>query len=240
MPTLKYWDAGSNQYVAMPGSYGQVYAAVAATPPPAANPVIAPPMGALWVDTSTTPPQPPALAYVPTQAPPPTGNNSFSDAAGELWFSRNGSAWRRASDVVRARAYFNGNYTVPSSTAQQTITYNTLDPGTGDPTGSLNLGTGLFTCPVTGVYMVSGRVYVTLAAATAFFVLITRNGATVARGIQIPAGAGAYEGEVNDQVRGAVGDTLCIQVYQASGQNATSPAGYNELITFAVHFLSPG
>jgi hypothetical protein len=242
MTALKYWDAGSNQWIVLPtSSPGLTYTQVQATAPNPNAPVLAPPNGALWVDTSTATPG--LAAYVPSQAPPASGNNSFTDAAGELWVSRNASPWRKARDAVRMRCYSNASPTIPTSSGSGTVfLFNTLDPGTGDLFATYATGTGVWTCPFTGVYQVSAMLTAMHAAAAgAFFTILIRNGSPVQRGTQtaLPA-SGDWGSTINDQVHFNAADTMTINVFQNTGQNITGYSGFVELYTLAVHFLSPG
>jgi hypothetical protein len=177
MPTLRYWDATANQYVALPGSYGQVYVAVAAAPPNASNPVIAPPMGALWVDTTATIPALATQAYFPPQTPPATGVNTFTDSAGEAWISLNGSAWRKCRDVLHARVGRVAAANIGNSTI---IPFDTV---VDDVYGVWSVANSWFTAPVAGFYLLtSGLQLANLAAGGYVQMWAYKNGVTTEYG----------------------------------------------------------
>jgi hypothetical protein len=203
-----------------------------------------PPTGFLWVDTSTTVTSPPAAAYFPPQTPPASGFNTFTDSAGEVWVSYNGSAWKKARDVCRTRAYNNAAITWAPGTTN--VVYTSLDANTGDVLGSMNIATGVYTVPVTGVYQIDARVYAAASAAPAGSLFaglnLLKNGAEVARG----SGTGSnmsgviMQSTVSDQVHCVAGDTLQTQFNNVMAINLTCPAGYVQLNTFSVHLVSPG
>jgi hypothetical protein len=232
MPTLKYWDNVAGAYVAVPGAPGQVYAQVAATAPPAANPTIAPPMGALWVDTSTTVPALAAQAYFPPQTPPPTGFNTFTDVSGTVWVSRNGSAWRKALEVLHARYYLPANYAAAGS-----VTLNL----TGVSSDPLNCaGSGGFLVPLAGLYSVTATIGLTPSPATAsnMQVNILRNGAIVSLGgtTYYPASNSAWPAAsdtdlvvcaVNDLIQNALWTPQAVGVMgEATGARTYMTAAY--------------
>jgi hypothetical protein len=126
---------------------GAAYAEVQATPPPAASPpAIVPPLGLLWVDTSTTASWA-AAPFYPTQTPPPTGFNSYTDGAGMVWVSLNGSAWKMARDVLHARWYRNAALTLTSTFIA--CPYDTVDR---DPYGLWVPASTSFQVPIAGLY----------------------------------------------------------------------------------------
>jgi hypothetical protein len=155
---------------------GPAYAEIAATAPPAASPpAIVPPTGLLWVDTSTTFGVA-ATAYFPPQTPPASGFNSFTDGAGMVWVSRNGSAWRLARDVLHARYYLTANLAFPGAAAIS-CTGVTTDP-------MACAGSGGFVVPLAGTYLVTANTGLSAAPATAGSMQqnIFRNGANVVNG----------------------------------------------------------
>lgn len=160
MPILRYWDTTQGAYVAIPGPPGQAYAAVQATAPPSTNPTVAPPNGLLWVDTGTPASLTYGAAYYPPQTPPVSGTNFFTDSSGEIWISRNGSAWARARDVLWAKVY---RTTVIAASPGARWPHD----GTVSDTYAMWQGAGnpIFLLPVGGVYWVSFQTQVTCTAA---------------------------------------------------------------------------
>jgi hypothetical protein len=174
MATLKYWDG--TQYQAIPGPPAGAYTAVGPTAPNASTPgtSLVPPNGFLWVDTGTTiPPQP----YVPPQAPPATGYNGFTDPAGEAWISHNGSAWRKARDVLHGKVYRTGAWNVPTS--QGPFGYDTI---LRDPLGMWGLGgaTNSFVAPIAGLYLATALISCNVTTTPQIAVIV--NTGTVAAG----------------------------------------------------------
>jgi hypothetical protein len=159
MPTLKYWDVTSGQYIAIT-PVGPTYANVAATAPNAAAPVINPPNGFLWVDTSTTASFV-ATPYYPPQTPPASGFNSFTDSGGEVWVSLNGSAWKKARDGLHAFYYRNAAYTLVVGT----VTALPYDTRANDTYGLYNASTARMTFPVTGWWSIHTQMNVNFTAA---------------------------------------------------------------------------
>jgi hypothetical protein len=73
-----------------------------------------------------------AGAFVPSQVPPPTGNNVFTDSSGEVWRSLNGSAWTRARPLgllaavmgATSAAFGQAATIIPSLTVTATVGTN--------------------------------------------------------------------------------------------------------------------
>ena len=55
--------------------------------------------------------------YVPPQTPPATGNNYFTDAAGEVWVSQAGGVWKKATGSC-GRSLTKGRSCMKRHTAQ--------------------------------------------------------------------------------------------------------------------------
>src|SRR5262252_9044900 len=112
-----------------------------------------------------------SFAYVPPQAPPGSGKNFFTDASGEVWASLNGSAWRRARDVIKCRLYRNAAWTLTNG---MSIPFDTYDFG-----GTWNLSNGTtWTCPVAGDYLVSAYVAANIPNGNYMYFVVRRNGST--------------------------------------------------------------
>lgn len=63
-------------------------------------------------------------AYFPPQAPPPSGTNTFTDAAGVVWVSRGGSAWKLAREALQCRVNRVAAWTI--GTATVAISFDTM------------------------------------------------------------------------------------------------------------------
>jgi hypothetical protein len=150
-----------------------MYTQVAATPPNASAPTITPPMGFLWVDTSTTPPS--GTAYYPPQTPPASGFNSFTDASGEVWISLNGSAWKKARDVLHVGVARNATFNIPTTAAA--ISYDTI---VSDPYSIYNAGTTRFTLPIAGIYLVTAELTANMTTGQWVHQSVYKNGTNVA------------------------------------------------------------
>ena len=104
-------------------------------------------MGYMWVDTSTSVGAGGTVyPYFPPQTPPGSGFNSFTDTSGEVWVSRNGSAWKRARDGLHCRVYRNAAFTTQTS-----LVAFQFDTVVSDPYAMYNVN-GNFTAPVAGIY----------------------------------------------------------------------------------------
>jgi len=165
MATLKYWDAGSSQYVLLSGGVGPAGVGVPAGG--TANQLLVKNSGTDY-DTKWAPLQVP---YVPPQTPPGSGKNFYTDAAGDVWASLNGSAWQRATQVIKARLYRNAAWTLTNG---QTVPFDTYDYG-----GTWNLSNGTtFTVPVAGDYLVSSYLAANIPNANYMYFTVRRNAAT--------------------------------------------------------------
>jgi hypothetical protein len=158
--------------------------------------------------------RPPSLAVGGATAPPPLAAGaafaSYVDTSGEVWVAKGGvygGAWKRARDVIGCRYHRNAAYTAPAPPGgvfgMDTMDYDPYRLYGGNVTG-------LFTCPIAGVYLVSYQ-YASQTTANGQYVQATvrKNGAAVA----------AYNGygsqnvyatyaAVTDQIACAAGDTL--------------------------------
>jgi hypothetical protein len=211
MATLRYWDG--TQYQPIPGPPAGAYTAVGPTAPNASTPgtSLVPPNGFLWVDTGTTiPPQP----YVPPQAPPASGWNTFTDAAGTVWVSNNGSAWKLAT-AIKARLHRQAAWTM---TQGANVLFDTMDVNYGFV---YNASTGVLTVPVAGDYLLTANVTGTTAAAGDYMGFL----------IQAPAGGNAISAVMGSPLVGwefgacvsavrncNAGDSLSVDVYVSNGK----------------------
>jgi hypothetical protein len=126
-----------------------MYTQVAATPPNASAPNITPPAGFLWVDTSTATPT--SQPYVPPQAPPPTGNNYFTDTSGVAWVSQNGGVWKMCRDVLFCRMYKTNAWAFPVTA--NSLGWDSIERDVyGMNGGTTSAMVTRFTVPIAGLY----------------------------------------------------------------------------------------
>lgn len=134
MPLLKYWDVSSGQYlVVQAGAQGPAGPTGPAGPAGPQGPIGSP--------------------YFPSQTPPASGFNSFTDTSGMIWVSYNGSAWKRATDALFARVWRNTVYNIP--TGQTPMPFDTIDHdsyGLWTPASNFT-----FTIPLTGIWLVMSQ-----------------------------------------------------------------------------------
>jgi hypothetical protein len=242
MPALKYWDAGSNQYVLlMPGTpttfpliytqtitaptvvsspyqvnhnlgtttpLVQVYDAVtgqlvmvgitvansnsiqvsvSANMPNNINVVV---VGTAQSPIPINPADQASKSYVDARTPnlpaPITsgsGVQSFTDVLGDVWVALNGVAggnWRRARDVVRARAYRNAAYTVPTINTFVGMPFDSTNDDGLSGWSALNTTSAVYTCPIAGRYLVMSRCDVIGTSVAARLLSTLVRGATLA------------------------------------------------------------
>jgi hypothetical protein len=204
MPTLKYWDGAAYQPLAAAasipagGSQGQVLQKNSASS-----------YDVVWASGA------------PVQPPPPTGFNTFTDGSGEVWVSLNGSAWKKARDVLHAKVYRNTPYTFP--VAPTAIPYDTVD---SDP--FLLYTSPNFKAPIAGMYQVAGC-WGCAGGSTGWVISIHafKNGVTVGNGttLQISAGGSWIGPHVSTVVRLAAGDTVAIASESAYGTLGSAAYG---------------
>jgi hypothetical protein len=166
-----YISDGTTWNVSSGGGAGPAYAEIQATPPTAATPpAIVAPMGLLWVDTSIANPTTVNLPYFPPQTPPVSGFNSFIDGSGAVWVSRNGSAWKKARDVLHAKVYRAAVWTV--GTAAATVVFDTVNR---DDYG-IWTGGGNLVAPIAGWYSVFLNISITTTPTFSGVINVNRNG----------------------------------------------------------------
>jgi hypothetical protein len=203
------------------------YAQVQATAPNASAPAIAPPAGFLWVDNSTTATWA-AAPFFPSQTPPVSGFNSFTDGAGDVWVSLNGSAWKRARDALHCRVYRNTAFT--PTVAWAAVLFDTVDR---DLTALYAPATGRFTAPVAGWYLVNGIIN-SGAPATGQYInsAIYKNGASYANtGQQTYSGSGNWPvAYTSATLWAAAGDYF--QVYLSATIPSIAPGSQSFWATF--------
>jgi len=220
MATLKYWDVGSSSYVLLSGGVGPAGGT--------ANQLLVKNSGTDY-DTKWAPLQ---VSYVPPQAPPGSGKNFYTDAAGEVWASLNGSAWQKASQVIKSRLYRNAAW---SPTLPVSVPFDTYDIGS---TWNLSNGT-TWTCPVTGDYLYSVQAIANVLANNWLAVSI-RKGGTVIRthtAYNSNGGANNVAPHGSDVVQFATGDTS--DVYFSTNQSGALAGGVGIASTFVSYrFLS--
>ena len=112
-----------------------------------------------------------------------------------------------AHNPWHARAFRNGAWT----TANATFVFDSISY---DPNGNFNTGTGIYTCPVSGLYVVNSMLRYTATAVTQWMNLtVLQNGSGVDFGPVVGAastGASVATGIVTSTVSCNAGDTLAI------------------------------
>jgi hypothetical protein len=215
MATLKYWDG--TQYQPIPGPPAGAYTAVGPTAPNASTPgtSLVPPNGFLWVDTGTTIPPAP---YVPPQAPPATGFNSFTDPAGEAWVSQNGSAWKKAINVLGFNCHRGTAFVMP--TTWSPFDYDVKDV---DPYNLYNSGTGVFTTPIAGRWFLQISIGATASAAGQWIISAWylgapgALGAALCQGTSTAAVAMVFDAGTSTVQSLAAGQALTSQIIAGAG-----------------------
>ena len=174
-------------------------------------------MGFLWVDTSVNPVYVGA-PYFPPQTPPVSGTNFFTDTSGQIWASRNGSAWVRANQMCRARMYLNSG-SQSMINGYNNLVYDTIEY---DPLACCTAATGAFVVPLDGDYLVTGG-WVTIdapistaSATSTINCNIIKNGTTYVSGEQTAVAGYAQNGtaaRISSVVSAVAGDVLHVRGY---------------------------
>lgn len=156
------------------------------------------------------------LPYVPPQAPPPTGKNFFTDAAGEVWASLAGSAWLKAKQVIKCRVYRSAAFTITNG---YVVPFDTYDIGAA---WALFSGT-LFTAPIAGDYLINAGVVGNIPTAYYMYFSVRKNGA-VARISNVfwnnTGAANNVSPQLTDTIQLAAGDTLDVYSVNTYGSLA--------------------
>jgi hypothetical protein len=135
----------------------------------------------------------------------------------------------------RAFAYRNGAWTTTTTAA--TMVWDTVVSNTD---GGLATGTGLYTCPVSGIYLINANIRYTATATTNYANVYTiKNGAGLRFGPIIAAastGATVASGLAVDIVAASAGDTLGVQT-SFSTASLTGSTGQTTFVEITI--LSP-
>lgn len=144
--------------------------------------------------------------------------------------------------VVSARAVSSGGQSIPNA-IDTVVTWDTTK--SFDTTGSLNTTTGVFTCPVSGYYLVNASTEYASSAWTAggaAYITILKNGLT--------SGGGYIEAQatrsmtlvptVNTGIYLAKGDTLTVSAYQTRGSATALTTGSLARSFFSIMKVSIG
>jgi hypothetical protein len=140
-----------------------------------------------------------------------TAVHAWTDDNGDVWVAKNGvygGAWRKARDVLTGWWCRNGAYNFPVS-----ATLMVFDHVIRDVYGLYNTGTGLFTCPVAGWYLVGGKLaFNANAAAQSTAVELYINGGLLEfiGGVTSANAAGYHVPLTPAAVYGNAGDTIGI------------------------------
>src|SRR5215831_3111986 len=97
--------------------------------------------------------------FVPTPAPLAAGAalQSYTDPTGEVWVAKGGvnsGQWRKAKDVLKARAYRVATYNLPTA-ANTVMVYDTTNR---DDYSLYNITNGTISFPVTGWYRIHAQI----------------------------------------------------------------------------------
>jgi hypothetical protein len=136
-------------------------------------------------------------------------------------------------NLYKARAYRNGSFTIPS--AQTSFVYDTK---VYDPNNNYSTSTGLYTCPVAGLYTVKACISMNATASgQQLLVNIMRNGSIDSRGTAQASSTFPTVAEPTADIECAAGDTLGV-----SYSGTSSVGGRNLAIEtfFCVAFRSAG
>jgi hypothetical protein len=177
----------------------------------------------------------------PIPFPPPVTSGSttqsYTDPLGDWWVAKNGvngGSWYRARDVLYARMNRVAAYTGVASGAM--VPYDTIS---ADPYGCCTAGaSAMFTCPVPGRYFVAGRMSETITVNTRLFTTVMRNGAGIARGIDITTASAPASSYVACAYLFAAGDQIQIQYYSTAA--VALEVGPNGISYMDVNYLGTG
>lgn len=123
-----------------------------------------------------------------------------------------------------AEVFRNAAQSIANGFVFATVAYDSLDSG-GDPNSNFNTGTGVYTCPVAGVYRVSANVPFSVGAAGTAAATISKNGATDSRRLGTGySGVSNPSADGSGKIRCAAGDTLAVQAAQSTTSNPAALA----------------
>lgn len=259
MPVIKYWDTTQGAWVPVVSAPGAAsYAQVASTAPNQNNPLIAPPAGLLWVDTSTgapsnvtgpaggdlmgTYPNPQVDMALPAPLTSGSTVQSFTDSLGDLWVAKNGvygGAYKRARDVLHCKIMRGSNVALTSG-SNQGVAFDTIPAGY-DPYGMTALP-GI-TVPVAGLYLVYCQLSVTTTATTGglLYLLMTAAGVNIAWSNQAWPGLAqpnmVYSAPI---VRLTAGQQVTATVQPTPASCTLQGAAANFLTYMSVDYLGTG
>ena len=218
---VQLWDAVTTQQVqaqVVTLNTNQIQVSVATNMPNNVNVVI---MGAPTSPISLFPGDLATKAYVDsrtTNLPAPitsgSGIQTFTDVLGDVWVAANGvsnGAWKRARDALVCRysraAAFN------ATTTNSLFPFDTV---VFDNYSLYATGSGLFTCPVDGVYLVNTGVGINVASAYQFNLALYKNGASNRLQAMSMSTPGGYcEQNVTSVDRCTAGDTWGTWIYSS-------------------------
>lgn len=134
---------------------------------------------------------------------------SFTDPSGEVWVAKGGvygGAWKKARDVMFARAF----RAAALSFAAATWTSISMDTASTDPYGLLQGGS--LVVPITGIWHVGGAIYI--PGTTRVIVGIYANGSLLSQGYStIVSGTVQTGGGAEDTAKLAAGTALNLAGY---------------------------
>ena len=124
------------------------------------------------------------------------------------------------STPYHAEAYRNAALSIANTGAFVAIPYDTLD-SSGDPNSNFNTGTGVYTCPVAGLYRVAAVANFNVAASGTVGLTISKNAGTDSRRLGTSQATTNPSTSGSAKIRCNASDTLAVQVSQ---NTATNPA----------------
>jgi hypothetical protein len=153
------------------------------------------------------------------------------------WISKNGSLWKRATDVCFSRVWSSIAQPVPNAV----VTPLTYDVADFDPLGSWDIPSGVFTAPVDGYYDVKATNGWATAAATTCWIEIDKNNQTYVRGPHMYLNnTGAGQGIiVQALVPVLAGETITIAARQNGSTTVQTQAGSARSYA-SIHLVTTG
>lgn len=126
------------------------------------------------------------LAAMPAPVTSGSGIQTFTDVLSDVWIAANGvnsGAWKRARDVLHSRVYINTATNITTTAAL--LTFGSVSR---DPYALYNVSTGVFTAPVTALYVATVCIkYTTAAPGDYVTVNFQVNGTTVSTRTDVTA-----------------------------------------------------
>ena len=130
-------------------------------------------------------------------------------------------------------------FTVANTFVFVTVPWDTLETGVISPSPLINLTTGVFTCPIPGIYDVRCFLIFSTATAGSIGVELNKNGSPWHRIGTAYSGTGNPAANGAGKARCAAGDTLAISVGQNTATNPASLFTGSDLCWAAFAYAGP-